>query len=167
MSLIALDQLAREVCQEIEDPTLKLYDRVISYLVRGFSQLNIYVIPNIKTFVLPISDNLSIRLPDEYMYYTKIGVATNGYLVTLGVNDGLMMPGTALGYSTASQYAAQARTTNEYASNPQAEVEGYTYYNTWRGNNNLGEVFGAIGGLNDRGYYREDKANNMLQLGGS
>lgn len=164
MSLISVDQIARELCGEVGDVKMVWYDRFVTYIVRAFNQLNMYNIPFVVTRVLPINfDTLSVLLPEDYIYYTKIGVAIEGRLVTLGINDSLMTPGTALGYSTADEYNSLAR--KALPEQVSALEDQYQFTNVVYGNQNIGEVYGAVGGLNDMGYYREDKLNNMIQLG--
>lgn len=149
------------------------YARILPIAVRGYQKLYGEVIKGVKTALLPFS-NPDVRImnfPDDYVYYTKIGVIVNWgsngtpVIMTLSRNDRLHL-------FTQEEIAEAACNCDEDATvsgNLQLLTDGFMPFNTntlfknvVRGGQVIGELWGAGGGISSAGAFREDKDNRRF-----
>ena len=94
MALISLQRICSGICDESGDTSHRFLAKYMRYANLGAKDLLLNVIPhskelNVTSQVLPIGDNFMVDLPDDYVYYTKVGACSNGKIALLGVNEDL------------------------------------------------------------------------------
>lgn len=166
MGLISLEQICLGVCDEAGDTSHKHLAKFMRYGTRGAKDLFMYVTPYWKELVvtsqiLPIGDNFMIELPEDYLYWIKVGICSGGRIAVLGINEDLC--GTDVSSNNCPCTPEATTEVNDILCGT-CSGNSYTFYDTYRGGQNLGEFYGLRGGHNCLGYFREDKANNRIIL---
>lgn len=80
------------VINELNLPTTNEYERLKAFAFDGMNYLKINASKSVKVKYFSIPETLQVRLPHDYVQYTKIGVITNGRVVMLGLDDRLALP---------------------------------------------------------------------------
>lgn len=162
--MVKLDEIVRDVCLQAGDTEYKLYDRMLSFVVRGVADMNVLIGTNVRSEYLDIDrKNYTVQLPDSCDFPTKVGIAHCGTIVLLYVDDSIPMP---------KDDACICNTSAEACSTIQGILyEGrvgnypmYPFTNVYQDGLNLGVMYGAAGGFNRFGYYRIDKPNHRIVL---
>lgn len=167
MAVIPISRVAMSVCDEVGDSQYKMLSKYIRYINRGVRDLVIYVVPEWKDLVitsrvLSIGNNFYVDLPEDYIYYTKIGICGGGGIALLGVNEDMCGVDTSLANCPCSSESTEAITS--VCCGTTACAGDYPFNNTWNGNAWLGEVYGQSGGRCYPGYFKIDKGNNRVIL---
>lgn len=157
----SIDYCVHSVMSENGTNSTSDYQRLLQIAYRGFRELNLYLMPSIKTVNLPISDLLTVDLPDDYVSYTAIGVCVNGRIITLTLCDEICL---ARKVDSCGQTLPEVmqKITDFDPSND----FGFWFNSYFRNGQYVGEQYGATGGWNDRGYYRIDLDRNQIQFAG-
>ena len=112
--------------------------------------------PTIEVFYA-IPDSLGIiNMPNDYEYYTKVGIIQAGKVYTLTLNKNMPLNrrwdscGDEIDDAKDLQFKAY-----DY---------GYPFVGHYRAGNYVGELYGLGGGINALGYFTEDKKLRRLQV---
>lgn len=93
---ITLDEVIKEYLSQAE-LNMAHYRRIFNIAFRGLEDLSFNVFQQPKSVQLPVLPNLTVRLPGDYINYTKVGVMNeNGEVATLMRNDNLTLNGVEL-----------------------------------------------------------------------
>ena len=87
--LISLKQIVSSYQNETGDYSPSNYKRLMQLAIEGFSNLNIFYSPSIKTEYITVSDINTIDVPEDYVDYIRIGVIYDGSIWTLTKNDNI------------------------------------------------------------------------------
>lgn len=86
---ITLDSCILDYLNESEQSNNK-YGKVFHIAFRGFEQLGLDFFYTVKSLKLPINDNFTVTLPDDYLNWTKVGILNNrSEIVPLCYNDNM------------------------------------------------------------------------------
>jgi len=130
------------------------FKRYLQWVIRGFTQLNLYNMRTLEVVTLDMSDTGVVTLPDDYIDYTKIGICVNGTILTLGLNNDLCLPRT--------QLCAEDVNSNFNAVNV-ASYGGYYFGASSWGKGASPTIFGYTGGFAES-YYRIDTELRQIQF---
>lgn len=88
---VTFDETVRLICSYLnDDEASKLYTKVTRFLGLALEDLSLKILPNIKSVILPIQDNFTINLPDDFLDIVKVGVCChNKQIKVLGRNHKL------------------------------------------------------------------------------
>jgi hypothetical protein len=88
---VTFDELVRMICSYLnDDEASKLYVKVTRFLALALEDLALKTLPNVKSVILPIEDNFTINLPDDFLDIVKVGVCChNREIKLLGRNRSL------------------------------------------------------------------------------
>lgn len=154
-----LDAIVRSVMVDLKDYTFHNYRPLLHIAAQGFTELNMFVINNVKTVRLPVNENFTVDLPDDYIDYTKIGIVINGKVWTLGYNKEIAMPREVdeCGETIASLI-------NCSADSPENSSQwGFYFSSHFRNGRYVGEIYGMGGGFNFA-YYNIDPEKRQIVL---
>lgn len=155
-----LDMIVRSVMVDLKDYAFRDHRRLLHLAAQGFTELNMFVINNVKSVLLPINENFTVDLPDDYIDYLKVGVKINGKVWTLGYNKEIALPREVneCGLTIASIVECSSEiTSNNF---PQW---GFYFSNHFRNGHYVGELYGMGGGFNIA-YYRIDPEKRQIVL---
>lgn len=154
-SWITIDSVVRDYLDEAELSNHKYY-KCWNLAFRGMEQLGLDFFYNIKSSKLPVKENRTVELPNDFINYTKIGVFNNrGEVIPLKFNNKL------------SNFAdlkpnrleeTQDKTLFDYYS-PQAGI----FYNYSNGTY-FGNLYGIPSGAPFVGNFKIDTANSLILL---
>lgn len=151
-----LNYVVRIVQVDREDYGTHNYQRYLQYAVIGYRELKLHVEHNISVAYLTPNDALIAPLPMDFSDYVRIGVASNGVILNLGLNQDLVL----------------IRNTNdcgvEVADAANYEIQdgddGWYYPPHYRNGIYTDKLYGAGGGFSAQGYYRIDYERNQIMF---
>ena len=166
------DQVVRDICSYLGDDTAnELYIKVARFLGRALEQLNLHMIPTIKSTFLTIGDNMSADLPNDILTLSKVGVCDHKNEIRLiGRNDKLCLPEKepvfnccdckeetdSSGKSVKSPGCNSCTFHNVIGS--AVQLDGYIF-------DNVNYLYGRAPVMFKNGTYRYDESNNRLIFG--
>lgn len=153
--MITLENIIYDVQSDRNDFSNTDYMRMLQWLVRGVTDLNIHHISNLDVAYLTADASGQVDLPNDYIAYSKIGVCENGLIKVFGINDNM-----CLRRKTECE-VPKAIQTAEIAMNGE-EIPFVAHYRSGIYINNL---YGIGGGFRST-YYRIDRKNRKIILGG-
>lgn len=156
-SLEPITIIASEFCEDIGDSTEFHHARFMRKLLRAYRMLHLYISPEleVQSKVFPVSGQ--IELPCDFVYETKIGLLKNNCLVTLDLNKNLRLSNTKY---TDTQIQTDI---NGYFDGSLSPDSFYPFYNVFRGDNYLGEMYGAGSGYHSNQWY--NIKDGILEIG--
>lgn len=130
------------------------------------NELNIDVIGQLKTVFLKPTSYGTIRVPNDYYSYSKVGLCRGGQVINLGLNDELCFPHmtNACGVLQPEPYSGDFQS---YISDAKVANVGWWYYNYNSFNENgefTGKLYGVGSGYNCHGYYRYNSQTREFVL---
>lgn len=156
MSLLATDQIIKELCIETGEPGFINYNRVMGCVLDGIRDLNIYSIPSYGIATLEISMMNSVDWPTDCIKPLCVFIVRNNRMVILDIDDNL----------------APEETVREAQSIPEADCQINDYlegrvseFDAW--NLGIGELYGIGHGFNHLGYIKHNKDARMTHIVGS
>lgn len=155
-SLESISQIASDFCEDMGDSTESYHVRYMKQLLKGYKKINMYLSPElaVKSQIFPVDGQ--IELPCDFIYETKIGLMRNGCLVTLDINRNLRLEKRTC---TDSQILNEMNSCWDGSSLP---LEGQYFYNTFRRDNYVGELYGFGSGYHSNTWY--NITDGVLQL---
>lgn len=154
-----LTYVVSQVQADLQDYSSDQFQRLLQYAILGFRELHLYLMPNIKVAYLEPNDALVADLPQDYEYYTKIGVCINGQIYTLSVNNDM-----CLVRETDGCGIDVAKTLGDIAIPGNHFTYGYYFSPHFRNGQFVGEMYSLGGGSNELGYYTIDYNLNRIQF---
>lgn len=158
-AMVPLSYIVYNLQNDMEDYTTQQYKRLLQIVINGVRHLRLYGQPAIQVYYAQINEAGIIKLPPDYLDYTKIGLFVHGQVVTLTVNNNMAL-------NRAQECAVDIRTMykdNGLALN--SIVGGYYFTPHYYQNQYVGGLYGVGGGFNVA-YYRVDKQANQIQFDG-
>lgn len=125
---------------------------------RAITELGLDAFYAVKAVKLPVSANLTVPLPADYLQYSKIGVLNQkGEIIPMGVNSKL---------TTAFDLQPTRLTqTQDNTISTQLNEQGVLWYNVWNGGGmGYGNLYGLPSGSPFIGSFKIDNANGVIVL---
>lgn len=155
-SLIPLDAIASRVCSRLNDSSLSYKFSVTRDLLACYTHFNQYMPDSfdVKTAVLEV-DN-AISCPCDFIFETKVGILYNGRLAVLTLDK-------KVGYTKLNDTQTEAYLNSIW--NGDYSGDGYWFYNAYRGNEFLGELYGLGRTVVNSGTYNINKKDGVIYIG--
>jgi hypothetical protein len=150
-----LHYIVNSVQLELDDMTSHRKAKLLQLCVKGWRELQLSALPSVKAVFLKTNEINCINFPDDYEYYTKIGVAMGGQIWTLTRNDNMVL--TRRKDECGNDY-------RDVASGACGCDYGYPFVPFWWNNTYYGGLYGYGGGINSEGYYRIDYDLRRIQF---
>lgn len=157
-----IDKIIRDASERDGDTDYKYYQRNMRLANAAFRDLALNIVPITKSFTAEIDGTKSVDVPNDFVYYTKIGVCRNGRIITLSLDNELCQEEQSCGCH--SQEEAEAMM-DAIASGTLTPTYGYPFYG-YDGGYPIGELYGYAGGFNVFGFYKFEKAKNRILFHG-
>lgn len=164
-----IDYVIAGCLTDLNDYSTNRYAQFLYWALEGYIELNLYDYPSIKVAYLTVNENGTVDLPDDYVYYTSIGICVGGRVITLGRMDSLCLPrgvddcGQPLSVSDMSIGDGEDLF-DDFGNVIFPNVtQGWFYTPHFRGGQYVGEQFGVGGGFASN-YYRIDIENRQIAL---
>lgn len=158
---VNIDYVVKQCLADIQDYSTTQYQRFLQFANLGFIDLNLFVLENIKVAYLPVNPNKTVNLPDDYIYYTKVGIEVNGKIWTLTLNDSQLMPRKT--DDCGETIPPSVEITSQDPANNRLPDYGYYFASHYRNGQYVGEMFGLGGGFNT-GYFRIDVEKRQITM---
>lgn len=156
---IKIDECITAYMDEAELSQSK-YFKLWQLAFRGMTELGLDFFYTIKSVKLPVSANLTVPLPADYLNYSKVGVLNmQGEIITMGYNSNLT---TAFDLQPTRLQQTQDPTLVTIENNTGVN-NGVGWYNYWNGYA-LGVQYGLPSGTPFIGNFKIDNANNVIVL---
>jgi hypothetical protein len=152
---ISIDSIVRDYLEEGEFSNHKYY-KCWNLAFRGMEQLGLDFFYHIKSAKLPVKENKTVELPNDYINYTKIGVFNSkGEVIPLKYNSKLTNYASLLPDRLSK---TEDNTLFNYYS-PQSGI----FYNYWNGSA-YGNLYGIPSGSPFVGNFKIDAVNSLILL---
>jgi len=89
MAVVPIDQKVRQLCRETGEPDYKNYDTILSHIRGALIDLNLYVIPSVKTFTMEADHLGNLKWPCSCVRPLIISLIRNGKSCNLHVDSGV------------------------------------------------------------------------------
>lgn len=153
---IPLDSVINDYLIESEQGQTKYY-KCWQIAFRGFEDLGIDFFYQVKAVKLPIADNMTVRLPADYLNWTKVGILNDrGEIIPLYYNDKLTT------YSDL-QNARISKTDDTNVLSGASDWGLGTWCNYWNGYAYI-NIYGLPSGQPFVGSFKIDTANGVILL---
>lgn len=157
---LALVQMDRE------DYTTHQKQRYLQYIILAYRKMKLHGQLNVSVAYLTPNAVLNSVLPGDYVNWTKVGFMLCGKLITLSVNNDLIMEDR---YDECGDEYSSALTCASDECNSIEVLSGiwggtFEFASHYRGNNFVGEMYGAGGGWNNAGYFNVNKQLGLIQF---
>jgi hypothetical protein len=127
--LIKIDTIVREALADKNYSTLHNYPRYLLFALRMLRKLDIDFSETIKTRELPISVKKTVKYPEDYIAYNKVGIKV-GDRLRLMTRDNTITSHTPSKYEANSPFYKEVNSTTSYR-----------FYNYYPYNNGTGSSF--------------------------
>ena len=87
--LISLKHIVSSYQNETGDYSPSNYKRLMQLAIEGYSDLNIFYSPALKTEYIVVTDINTINVPEDYVDYVRIGLIVDGSIWTLTKNNNI------------------------------------------------------------------------------
>lgn len=157
-SVVGIPYIVANIQNELGDYSPNGYKRIMQIVIDGVREMRLYHQSSIQVAYLEVPDSGIVNYPPDYISYTKIGIPINGRILTLSVNENMVL-------NRAKRCGEDIRKMSE-ANSIGMLTDGYYFaphYNT--NGEYVGGLYGAGGGFNTA-YFREDKAAQQFQFDG-
>ena len=136
------------------------YKKMLQYAILCYQEMDLLILPSIDVVELEMNDVNVVALPEDYEYYTKIGLKYGDQILTLSVDNKIALQrdkgfqGAQLNCEGDSQDVSTVLQ-NGYCN---GDWFPYSYYYSpyYRAGNYVGEQY-SVGGRNRSGYFRIDE----------
>lgn len=155
-SLVPLDVLASDLCSDIGDSTNRFKFKFLRKLLEAYRDMHLYVDQDFEVKTSILTYNNAINLPTDFIYETKVGVLYNGNLAVLSLDKTVRK-------QTLTQQASQDVLDSIWAGDYVGDY--YPFYNCFRGDNFLGELYGLGRGVISNGFYNLDRKEGVIYIG--
>jgi len=155
-SLVPIDVISSNVCSDLGDSNGKWKFKISKHVLAGYRKLHTFVDQDfsVKTAVLEY-DNV-VCMPCDFMYETKVGIMYNGCLAVLTLDKNVQAQSIS---DTESTKYLNNIFAGEYSG------EGYYFYNAFRGNTSLGELYGLGRAVRNNGFYNINRQSGEIYIG--
>lgn len=155
-----IDYIVHSVMADLKETDTKNFPYYLKWALDGYRELNLFSLPCIKTVCLPVSNILTIDLPDDYVKYTAIGIRLKNHIFLLGRNDDMLLrrdDDCEVPIETVVQKPDHF-----------AGIFPYYYFfsGVFRNGQYVGEQYAQGGGWSRKGYYKIDEEMHRIQFSG-
>jgi hypothetical protein len=164
--IVSLNYIVHRVLMDRDDNSMRHYKKMLQYAIDGYTKLNLYSIETIRVAYLEVDQNTKqADLPEDYLFYTKIGYNKGGVAHTLSLNDDLMLVrknddcGNGQNDNLSTCGDSNSGKALSLVSLP---YSGYYYTPHYRNGQFVAELYGGRGNQNNAGYYRIDKQRRKI-----
>jgi len=157
---VNLDYVVRSVMSDLKQYTFHNYQALLQLAAEGFTDLNLFVTNNVKVAYLPINENFTVDLPEDFIDYVKIGILLNGKVWTLGYNKDIALPRTVDRCGNTLPSIVSCSSNDDDINFP---TWGFYFANHFRNGQYVGELYGLGGGFNFA-YYTIDHDKRQIVL---
>lgn len=157
-SMVPISYIVANIQNELNDYGPELKRRAMQIVIDGVREMRLYHQASIQVGYFTIPDSGVLNFPVDYLTYTKVGIPVNGQLVTLSVNENMLL-------NRAEKCGEDIRRMTANTSIALAPYGGYYYAPHYNNGNFIGALYGAGGGFNVA-YFREDLAARQFQFDG-
>jgi len=161
-----LNYVVRTIQDDLQDFSQQRYQKYLQKVIRGFYHLEYEASTNVNVIYLNPNQLGICALPEDYQFYTKIGINLNGTLVTLTRNTNIApyIDPSALLPCPDTIESAQAALSTQQPLN--IWNWGVTFQSHWRNGQFVGEMYGLGAGLNGAGYFDIDTKLRIITFSG-
>ncbi len=132
------------------------YFKLWQIAYRALTELGLDAFFVVKSVKLPVLANLTVRLPEDFLSYSKVGVLNEqGEIITMGVNNKL-----TVAFDLSPTRLSQ---TQDATIPTQIQEQGIWWYNFWNGYA-YAPVYGLPSGSPFIGNFKIDNANGVIVL---
>jgi hypothetical protein len=151
---IQLDEVVKEYISQAE-LNMAHYRRLWNIAFRGLEDMSFNIYQTPKTLKVPVLSNKTVKLPSDYVSYSKIGVLNNeGEVATLSKNPNLTMYASELSTRTSVNTDTPVDPTN---------IRDFVYLN-YDNNGALFNLYGLGGFLMSAGQFNIDEDAGIIIL---
>lgn len=151
-----LAYIAHSVMTDLRETDSNSWAYYNKWAIDSFRELNLFVLPMIKTVELEVSDTHTIALPDDYIKYTGIGMCLGKHIYLLGRDDNMA-------FNRTEECDVPIEEVVQNPNNFGYLPYGYFFSGMFRNGQYVGEQF-AHGGGWAKGYYRVDLEKKQIQF---
>lgn len=145
------------VQSDLDDYSSKMRKRILQFAVNTYRHyVSTGISPTIEVFYAKPDKLGIINLPNDYEYYTKIGVLYAGRVFTLTLNKNLPFNNR---WDSCGDDIIDVKDVPFQNLNYAIPFVGH-----YRAGNFVGELYGLGGGINSFGYFNEDKRMRRIQV---
>ena len=161
--IVNLDYIVNRVLMDLDDYSNTKYLKFLQYAIDGYTDLQLYTMQNVKVAYLPVNDNKTVDLPNDFIEYTKIGYDAGGVFRTLGHNEDLMLPRATDDCGNVTNDNADVCATEELII-PGGVFPGSGFYWSphYRNGQYVGELYSGAGDEHIDGRYRLDRDRGQI-----
>jgi hypothetical protein len=157
-----LDKIIRDASERDGDTDYKYYQRNMRLANAAFRDLALNIVPITKSFVAEVDSTKVVEVPNDFVYYTKIGVCRNGRIITLSLDSELCQEEQSCGCGTVEEAEVMM---DAIANGTLTPAYGYPFLG-YDGGYPIGELYGYAGGFNVFGFYKFEKSKNRILFSG-
>lgn len=88
-ALTPIDQVIRQLCRETGEPDYKNYDTILSHVRGAIVDLNLFVLPSVKTQLVEVNSLNNIDWPEDCVKPILIGLSRNNKICNISVDSGV------------------------------------------------------------------------------
>ena len=148
-SYITLNEIVKSLLIQMGEQDENKFYQFFDIGIRGAKELAFDTTQEIKVAKLHVNDNLTVDLPCDFVNYRRIGVCSEGQLMSLGLDKEMCLP---TDFSDCGDSIS-------YASSNLSDLNSVY----WTGMPS-DKLYGLGGGNNIYGFYRIDKEKNQIVL---
>lgn len=89
---VSLQNIVANVLNDLNIYSKENYKRYMQWVIRAFTQLNMYTLRTVETVILSVSDTGAAIYPKDFIDYARIGECIGGKIYELGYNADLCLP---------------------------------------------------------------------------
>ena len=166
LGIVPLDYIVHRVLMDRDDNSMRFYKKFLQYAIDGYTKLNLHSIETIRVAYLEVDENTkSVDLPEDYLFYTKIGYNKGGVAHTLSLNEDIML------MRKTDDCGNDVNENQSLCGDPDSgnvlslvslPYSGYYYTPHYRNGQFVAELYGGRGNQNNAGYYRIDKQRRKI-----
>lgn len=153
------------VKMDLDDYTTHREEKYLQYIIMGYREMNMKGQTNVATVTLTMNSVLNSILPSDYVDWIKVGVRYRGKLLTLSVNEDLLMEDRYDECGDEFSYALESLGQCDSLESVYERFGGaWGWVDHYRAGNYVGELYGAGGGFNSLGYFNVKKELGLIQF---
>lgn len=157
---ITLNQVAMSTLNRLELPDYTYYERILNFICECLvEEIQLSGAPSVNVAFLPIetlgNDNI-VKLPLDYLYYTKIAAKVGTRYITLGLNANMVSPRTFLESDLCEEELVVDET----------DTTQTTFAPYWYNGQYIDNFYGMGGGFSSA-YYKVFEQMNLIKIQGT
>ncbi|MEE9337998.1 MAG: hypothetical protein V3U87_07965 [Methylococcaceae bacterium] len=166
---VNINYIVNLVLLDLDSYTTSLRKKVTQYAILGYQNLNLYLMPQIKVAYLKQNENFTVDLPNDYIYYTKIGIEVCGRVVTFSLNENISheradcLKECCCDPEPSCDSGQSVETISVLGSDYFVPGDGYFFAEHYRNGQYVGEMYGMGGGVSVA-EFRIDEANRQIAI---